>query len=56
MKANKSKVSEFFVSASAIGGIFYAARSKKSLGVTFLYVLGFAAVGLFVGNQVEKHL
>ena len=38
----------------ALGGIFYAMKNNKKLGVTALYAIGFAFGGVLLGNAITK--
>jgi hypothetical protein len=38
----------------ALGGIFYAMKGNKNLGVTALYAVGFGFAGLLLGNSITK--
>lgn len=49
-----SKFGNTLGSIGLLGGIFYAMRKHKSLGVTALYALAFGVGGVIIGNSITN--
>ena len=50
----ENKIANSAATIAMLGGIFYAMKNKKGLGVTLVYGIGFGLAGMFIGNQVSK--
>jgi hypothetical protein len=51
---DKIKYANAFATIGLVGGILYAMKKNKGLGLTALYGIGLGLAGMFIGNQIQK--
>lgn len=54
MNNTNSKIGNLLGSVGVVGGIVFAMKKDKKLGVTALYAVGFGLVGLLIGNSINN--